>query len=158
VGPQNLTGANYSVDVWLPAAYVTNGQLSVQPFLQDSSGRILEDWNGRQLILIPNPKRTDTAWFPYDHNLIRYSFAKDNYIRVLSCTLDTPARLQLVIEDSSAKRTRHYKRMTMPLTSAMLYSLHNNVGRWTLLENNVESPPPQDPFDKLQTIHCTLAD
>ncbi len=126
--------------------------------IQDSSGRILEDWNGRQLILIPNPKRTDTAWFPYDHNLIRYSFAKDNYIRVLSCTLDAPARLQLVIEDSSAKRTRHYKRMTMPLTSAMLYSLHNNVGQWTLLENNVESPPPQDPFDKLQTIHCTLAD
>ncbi len=39
VGPQNLTGANYSVDVWLPAAYVTNGQLTVQPYLQDSSGR-----------------------------------------------------------------------------------------------------------------------
>ncbi|HMY38880.1 MAG TPA: invasin domain 3-containing protein, partial [Marinagarivorans sp.] len=39
VGPLNLTGANYSVDVWLPAAYVTNGQLTLQPYLQDSSGR-----------------------------------------------------------------------------------------------------------------------
>lgn len=63
--------------------------------IQDSSGRILEDWNGRKLILIPNPKRTDTAWFPNDHNLIRYSFAKDNYIRVVSSPKVRPISLEL---------------------------------------------------------------
>lgn len=122
--------------------------------IQDSSGRILEDWNGQKLVLVPNPQRTDTAWFPYNHNLVRYSFAAGNYIRVLSCTLNTAARPRLVIEDSSARRTTHYKRIELPLTPAHLYSLHNNVGNWTLLRNNVETPSPQEPFDKLITIHC----
>jgi|GEM_PF-910084 len=39
LGPLNLTGADYSVEVWLPAAYVSDGQLMVQPYIQDSSGK-----------------------------------------------------------------------------------------------------------------------
>jgi plastocyanin len=39
VGPLNMTGANYSVDVWLPASYVSDGHLTVQPFIQDSTGK-----------------------------------------------------------------------------------------------------------------------
>ena len=121
--------------------------------LQDSSGNVLRNWDDSLLIFGRNPDETDPKWAPFNLMAIRYSFAKDYYIRTLACsTGDSGEDMYLVLEDSSMTRQTHYKKLVLKLDRKYLYSLHDNVGKWTSIASQKETPAPIEPFTKRMMI------
>jgi hypothetical protein len=121
--------------------------------LQDSSGNVLKNWDDSPLIFKRNPPKTDPKWAPFNLMAIRYSFAKDYYIRTLTCSKgDSGEDIYLVLEDSSMTRQTHYKKLVLKLDKKYFYSLHDNVGKWTSIASQQETPAPQEPFTKRMMI------
>lgn len=136
-----------------PVDSVTGAQIDdLTISLQDSSGIILKNFDDSLLLFKPNPPQTDRAWFPYNHMLIRYGFAGDHYIRTLSCQQAEQGEIWLVLEDRSKSRGEKYKTVKIKLDPANFYQLHDNVGDWTKISKEKETPAPDEPFDKLLTL------
>jgi hypothetical protein len=117
--------------------------------LQDSSGTILKNLDDSLLIFKKNPGKTDPGWAPHNHMAIRYSFAKDYYIRTLNCSIkNIEEDVYLVVEDQSSTRQTHYKKIVLKFDMGYLYSLLENVGNWTVIAKLKETPAPKEPFNK----------
>lgn len=115
--------------------------------LQDSSGQVLVNFDKEKMYFVKNPDKTGD-WYPYNHKKLRYSFAKDYFI--LPVVFEKKTYNSFIVVERKTKKYDYI--VKYKITKNDIFDLHDNVGDWTELSKQKETPKPAQEFKHLITI------